>query len=126
MAQFQIQTQNPSIKTSGIHLKLFFRKKSIFQKKIDDSYKKNLQLKKDLIKKVETVMDSEEWEKTSTLIQNIQKEWKKIGKVPIKFKDSIYNEFKKSCDHFYDRKRIGDKDTIKLYQDNLKLKIFNL
>ena len=102
--------------------KAFFQKKNQFFKKIDDSYKKNLQLKKDLIKKVETVMDSEEWEKTSTLIQNIQKEWKKIGKVPIKFKDSIYNEFKKSCDHFYDRKRIGDKDTIKLYQDNLKLK----
>tara|TARA_B100000886_G_scaffold318079_1_gene257804 strand:+ start:3684 stop:5261 length:1578 start_codon:yes stop_codon:yes gene_type:complete len=102
--------------------KTFFQKKNKFFKKIDDSYKKNLQLKKDLIKKVETVMDSEEWDKTSTLIQSFQKDWKKIGKVPIKFKDSIYNEFKKSCDHFYNRKRFGDKDTIKLYQDNLKLK----
>ena len=101
----------------------FFNKKSIFFKKIDESYKNNLTLKKDLISKVDEVKDSDSWEETSNLIQDIQKEWRKIGKVPIKFKDSIYDDFKKSCDHFYNRKRLGDKDTIKLYDDNLKLKV---
>tara|TARA_X000000950_G_scaffold285992_1_gene393506 strand:+ start:8297 stop:9871 length:1575 start_codon:yes stop_codon:yes gene_type:complete len=102
--------------------KEFFNKKSLFFKKVDESFKNNLTLKKDLINKVDEVKDSDNWEETSSLIQNIQKEWKKIGKVPIKFKDSIYDDFKKSCDYFYNRKRLGDKDTIKLYEDNLKLK----
>jgi hypothetical protein len=101
----------------------FFNKKSLFFKKIDESYKNNLTLKKNLINKVDEVKDSDNWEETSNLIQDIQKEWRKIGKVPIKFKDSIYDDFKKSCDHFYNRKRLGDKDTIKLYDDNLKLKV---
>ena len=103
--------------------KEFFNKKSSFFKKIDESYNNNLELKKDLIKKVDDLKESEDWENTSNQIQKIQLEWRKIGKVPIKFKDSIYDEFKKSCDHFYNRKRLGDKDTIKLYEDNLKLKI---
>ena len=101
----------------------FFNKKSLFFKKIDESYKNNLTLKKNLINKVDEVKESDNWEETSNLIQDIQKEWRKIGKVPIKFKDSIYDDFKKSCDHFYNRKRLGDKDTIKLYDDNLKLKV---
>ena len=103
--------------------KEFFNKKSTFFKKIDESYNNNLDLKKDLIKKVDDLKESEDWENTSNQIQKIQLEWRKIGKVPIRFKDSIYDEFKKSCDHFYNRKRLGDKDTIKLYEDNLKLKI---
>lgn len=102
--------------------KEFFNKKSAFFKKIDESFNNNLELKKDLIKKVDDLKESEDWENTSNQIQKIQLEWRKIGKVPIKFKDSIYDEFKKSCDHFYNRKRLGDKDTIKLYEDNLKLK----
>ena len=69
--------------------KEFFNKKSTFFKKIDESYNNNLDLKKDLIKKVDDLKESEDWENTSNQIQKIQLEWRKIGKVPIKFKDSI-------------------------------------
>ena len=54
--------------------------------------------------------------------ENLQKEWKKIGKVPLKYKDSIYKEFKESCDFFYDKKRVEDKESIKIYEKNFKLK----
>ena len=100
----------------------FYNQKSIFFKKIDESYKINLNHKKDLIDKVNSIKDSVEWEKTSKEIQNLQKEWKKIGKVPIKYKDSIYKEFKESCDFFYDKKRVEDKESIKIYEKNFKLK----
>ena len=53
--------------------KEFFNKKSLFFKKIDESFKNNLTLKKDLINKVDEVKDSDNWEETSSLIQNIQK-----------------------------------------------------
>ena len=103
--------------------KEFFNNKSSFFKKIDDSYKNNLKLKKELIEKVNNIKDSDIWEETSKEIQSIQKEWKKIGKVPIKEKDKIYKEFQSVCDFFYERMRLGDKDTIKLYEDNLNIKI---
>ena len=103
--------------------KEFFNNKSSFFKKIDDSYNNNLKLKKELIEKVNNIKDSDIWEETSKEIQSIQKEWKKIGKVPIKEKDKIYKEFQSVCDFFYERMRLGDKDTIKLYEDNLNIKI---
>ncbi|MDG2342458.1 MAG: DUF349 domain-containing protein [Cytophagales bacterium] len=103
--------------------KEFFNNKSSFFKKIDDSYKNNLKLKKDLIERVNSLKDSDQWEKTSKEIQSVQKEWKKIGKVPIKDKDKIYKEFKEVCDFFYERMRLEDKDTIKIYENNLNIKI---
>ncbi|PDH42057.1 MAG: hypothetical protein CND83_02335 [Rhodothermaeota bacterium MED-G19] len=103
--------------------KEFFNNKSSFFKKIDDSYKNNLKLKKDLIERVNSLKDSDQWEETSKEIQSVQKEWKKIGKVPIKDKDKIYKEFKEVCDFFYERMRLEDKDTIKIYEDNLNIKI---
>ena len=103
--------------------KEFFANKSKFFKKIDESFKANLKLKKDLIEKVNELKSSDEWEKTSKEIQSIQQEWRKIGKVPIKEKDSIYKEFREVCDIFYERMRVEDKDTIKMYEDNLAKKL---
>jgi len=103
--------------------KEFFANKSNFFKKIDESYNSNLKKKQDLIDKVNSLKNSDKWEETSKEIQLIQKEWKKIGKVPIKKKDSIYNEFKEACDFFYERMRVEDKDTIKMYEDNFSKKI---
>jgi len=102
--------------------KEFYNQKSLFFKKIDESYKKNLNDKKDLIEKVNAIKDNVEWQKTSEEIQSLQKKWKKIGKVPIKYKDSIYKEFKEACDFFYDKKRREDTESIKIYEENLKLK----
>ena len=102
--------------------KEFYNKKSLFFKKMDESYKSNLKLKKTIIDKVNDIKDSKDWHKTSNDIKALQKEWKKIGKVPLKFKDSTFNEFKEACDYFYERKRVEDKDSIKIYEDNLASK----
>ena len=103
--------------------KEFFANKSNFFKKIDESFNSNLKKKQDLIDKVNSLKTSDKWEETSKEIQLIQKEWKKIGKVPIKKKDTIYYEFKEACDFFYERMRVEDKDTIKMYEDNFSKKI---
>ena len=103
--------------------KEFFSNKSKFFKKIDDSFKANLDLKKALVDKVNELKSSDDWENTSKEIQSLQKEWKKIGKVPMKEKDSIFKEFKDACDFFYERMRVEDKDTIKMYEDNLEKKL---
>ena len=103
--------------------KEFFSNKSKFFKKIDDSFKANLDLKKALVDKVNELKSSDDWENTSKEIQSLQNEWKKIGKVPMKEKDSIFKEFKDACDFFYERMRVEDKDTIKMYEDNLEKKL---
>jgi len=103
--------------------KEFFSNKSKFFKKIDDSFKANLDLKKALVDKVNELKSSDDWENTSKEIQSLQQEWKKIGKVPMKNKDSIFKEFKDACDIFYERMRVEDKDTIKMHEDNLEKKL---
>ena len=103
--------------------KEFFSNKSKFFKKIDDSFKANLDLKKALVDKVNELKSSDDWENTSKEIQSLQQEWKKIGKVPMKEKNSIFKEFKDACDFFYERMRVEDKDTIKMYEDNLDKKL---
>lgn len=103
--------------------KEFFSNKSKFFKKIDDSFKANLDLKKALVDKVNELKSSDDWENTSKEIQSLQQEWRKIGKVPMKEKDSIFKEFKDACDFFYERMRVEDKDTIKMYEDNLEKKL---
>ena len=103
--------------------KEFFSNKSKFFKKIDESFKANLDLKKALVDKVNELKSSDDWENTSKEIQSLQQEWKKIGKVPMKEKDSIFKEFKDACDFFYERMRVEDKDTIKMYEDNLEKKL---
>ena len=68
------------------------------------------------------IKDSDDWIGSSKEIKSIQKEWKNVGKVPLKKKDQIYQNFNKVCDHFFDRKRVEDKDTIKLHNDNFNTK----
>ena len=102
--------------------KTFFNRKSNFFKKIESSYNNNLELKLKLIEKVEILKESNNWKETTNEIQSIQKEWKKVGKVPIKMKDKIYKKFKTSCDYFFERKRLEDKDLINEYNSNYDLK----
>ena len=102
--------------------KTFFNRKSNFFKKMESSYNDNLELKLKLIEKVEILKESNNWKETTNEIQSIQKEWKKVGKVPIKMKDKIYKKFKTSCDYFFERKRLEDKDLINEYNSNYDLK----
>ena len=102
--------------------KEFFANKSNFFKKIDESYNLNLKKKQELIDKVNSIKSSDKWEETSKEIQSIQKDWKKIGKVPLKKKDIIFKEFREACDFFYNRMQVEDKDTIKMYEDNFSKK----
>lgn len=85
--------------------KKFFSNKNTFFKKLDDKRQENLEQKTLLCEKVEALKDNEDFAETSRTIIQLQKEWAKVGQVPIKFKDSIYNRFKAACDYFFNRQR---------------------
>ena len=92
------------------------------------SQKENFEAKSALCEKVEEiarteVTDSTQWNRLTTEIEAIQKEWKKIGFASKKENQKVYDRFRAACDEFFARKRdyyAGFKNQM---QDNLARKI---
>ena len=90
--------------------------------------KENFEAKSALCEKVEEIAraeaaDSTTWNKLTKEIENIQKEWKKIGFASKKENQKVYDRFRAACDEFFARKRdfyAGFKNQM---QDNLAKKI---
>ncbi|PWI30341.1 DUF349 domain-containing protein [Flavobacteriaceae bacterium LYZ1037] len=103
----------------------FNRKKNAFYKDLKKDQYENLQKKLDLIKIAEDNKDSEDFEVTTALMKKIQSDWKKIGHVPRKNSDKIWNQFKTACNHYFDKlhesKNEANKEEIEAYNDKVKL-----
>lgn len=102
--------------------KSFFSAKSNFFKKLDAERNTNLKQKQDLLAKANELKDNEDWEKTSVELMSLQQEWKKVGPIPEKVREKIFQEFKSACDHFFDRKRSKNNKEEVEQKENLKLK----
>lgn len=81
----------------------FNRDKNDFYKNIKGEQQENLNKKLKLIELAQSMQDSEDWEETTNLMKKIQVDWKKIGHVPRKYSDKIWNEFRNACNHYFDR-----------------------
>ncbi len=88
-----------------VAFKSFFNGKNAFFKKLDGEREKNLQLKNEIVKKANTIKDNLDWEKTANELKELQRQWKELGPVPEKFRESVFQEFKKACDHFFEQRR---------------------
>ena len=99
--------------------KSFFNKKGQFFKKIEEERRSNLKLKQELVEKAEELKDSEDFRKTSDALKKLQRQWKEIGPVPEKFRNEVFLQFKKACDHFFERRRANSGKIEKEYEQNL-------
>ena len=81
----------------------FNKKKNGFYKELKKEQQDNLDKKRALLEIAESLKDSEDMEKATPEMKRIQNEWKKIGHVPRKYSDKIWNEFKAACNHYFDR-----------------------
>ncbi len=81
----------------------FNRDKNTFYKNIKGSQQENLNKKLKLIEEAEQHKDSEDWEVATEMMKKIQSDWKKIGHVPRKYSDKIWDQFKGACNHYFDR-----------------------
>jgi hypothetical protein len=100
----------------------FFNNKNLFFKKLDEEREQNLQLKNDLVKQALELKESQDWEKTSGDLKQLQQKWKDVGPVPEKFREKVFKEFKDACDYFFAQKR-GQMGKVEQEQiDNLNLK----
>ncbi|MDR2915482.1 MAG: DUF349 domain-containing protein [Tannerella sp.] len=82
----------------------YFNKKSEFYKSIKQEMDKNLELKKALVEKAESMKDSTDWKEATTVFVEIQNEWKKIGPVARKYSEAIWKQFIAACDYFFEQK----------------------
>ena len=93
-----------------------------------DILKENLEAKAALCEKVEEIAkreikDSNAWNALSKEIEEIQKEWKKIGFATKKDNQKIYDRFRAACDEFFSKKRDYYTDFKGQMQDNMARKI---
>ncbi len=102
--------------------KAFFGKKGAFFKMIEEERKENLRLKQELLDKAEALKDSEDFRSASEELKKLQVRWKEIGPVPEKFRNEIFNKFKKACDHFFSRRRSKSEHAEQEYNENLAKK----
>jgi hypothetical protein len=102
--------------------KTFFNNKNAFFKKLDEERERNLQLKNDLVKRAHELKESNEWDRTSNELKNIQLKWKEIGPVPEKFREKVFKEFKDACDYFFEQKRMQHGRMEDEQSENLRLK----
>jgi hypothetical protein len=102
--------------------KSFFNNKNNFFKKLDEERENNLQLKNELVKKALELKESEDWDKTSNALKELQQKWKDVGPVPEKFREKVFKEFKDACDYFFAQRR-GQQGKVEQEQiDNLNVK----
>lgn len=104
-------------------IKTFFRNKTEFFKVLESKRDENLVAKTAIIAEVEALLESgdDSQEATNTVIR-LQKEFRDIGHVPEKNKDSIYEKFKTACDAFFNAKRAKNQHVEKDFEANLEKK----
>ena len=84
-------------------VRLFNKSKNKFYKDLKKEQHINLEKKMELVKLAESYKDNDDWDTTTPLMKKIQEDWKKIGHVPRKNSDKIWNEFKSACNHYFDK-----------------------
>jgi len=99
-----------------------FSKKREFYEQENSVRENNMQLKLDLCVQAESLMESQEWKKTTEIYKNLQQDWKKIGQVARKDSDAVWKRFRKACNTFFDAKSDFFKSRHTTEDANLKLK----
>ncbi|WP_222984632.1 DUF349 domain-containing protein [Flagellimonas meishanensis] len=100
----------------------FNRNKNSFYKNQKKDQHTNLEKKRELLNRALAIKDSDDWETVTPEMKRIQGEWKKIGHVPRKYSDKIWNEFKNACNHYFDRLHAEKNEAHKEEYENLEKK----
>ncbi len=88
----------------------FFSRKSDHFSNMVNEESANLEAKQAIIEKIKTFEPSGNRSEDIDAIKALQKEWLGIGFVPVKVKDSINTEYRKSLDELFDKIRAKNND----------------
>jgi len=87
--------------------KEFNSEKNNFYKNQKKELKKSIDTKKSLIEEVKGIIESNKISENSKRIKAIQEEWKKVGYLPRKISNSLWDDFKPLLNKFYDILKSG-------------------
>ena len=87
--------------------KEFNSEKNNFYKNQKKELKKSIDIKKSLIEEVKGIIESNKILENSKRIKAIQEEWKKVGYLPRKISNSLWDDFKPLLNKFYDILKSG-------------------
>jgi hypothetical protein len=100
----------------------FNEKKSENIDVLREQEEKNYDKKLKLVEQAEALQDTDDFDKGHQMMQNLMKEWKKIGPVQRKKSSKIWKKFKVAMDVFYERRRDHFKDRRGEEKENLEKK----
>lgn len=83
----------------------FFNAKTEYFQKAKDELASNLEKKIALCEKAEALKGTEDIRKATAEVVRLQAEWKKIGSVPRKQSDAIWERFQTACNYFFDERK---------------------
>lgn len=100
----------------------FFKRKGEFFKSLKESFNENLEKKRALCEKAESLKENTDWRETSDIFIKLQQEWKSIGPVPKKYSDTIWKRFIGACDFFFEQKNEATSSQRSIETENLEKK----
>lgn len=101
----------------------FFEAKRQFYGGMKNEMEHNLQLKNEICEAAESLMNSEEWKKTTEELVTLQARWKEIGAVSRRHSDAIWKRFRTACDKFFERKSSHFSAVDGEHDENLRQKL---
>lgn len=100
----------------------FFKRKTEHFKSLKVNMNENLEKKKQMCEKAESLKDSTDWKATAEALAKLQKEWKEIGPVAKKYSESVWKRFVSACDYFYEQKNKAESSHKAVELENLDKK----
>ena len=104
--------------------KEFNTSKNNFYKNQKKELKKSIEMKKALIMEIQKIIEENKIAENSSRVKAIQEEWKKIGYLPRKISNSLWDEFRPLINRFYDILKSGainlSQEEQKTYDDKAK------
>jgi len=83
----------------------FFEKRRDSLKNVRHAEKENYKAKKDIIDKINKLIELEDPQQAVNEIKPLQDEYQKVGFVPMKYKNKLWAKYKEACDAVYQRAR---------------------
>ena len=100
----------------------FFKRKAEHFKTLKGNMSENLERKKQMCEKAESLKDSTDWKATADILTKLQKEWKEVGPVAKKYSEPLWKRFISACDYFFEQKSKGEAAHRTVEQENLEKK----
>lgn len=100
----------------------FFEAKTTYFQKVRDEFSANLEKKTALCEKAEALKGTDDIRQATAEIVKLQAEWKKIGSVPRKQSDAIWQRFTQACNYFFDERKKQNKERRHEENENLEKK----